>query len=145
MHKWRDLQFKADSERQIFEKLFSWSFCLKSAGRTSHTYIIGHYNPPVKIIDTYVVCVFILYISSETYSLKSAPNNRFFEKLFLAILFTSQSFCRRNNFCILFWCLAWGWNPGFTSHKPTRLQRLYSQSISSYRSRRSLVGSVLAY
>ena len=34
-----------------------------------HTYIIGHYNPSVRIIDLvshtiYIVCVLILYISS---------------------------------------------------------------------------------
>ena len=34
-----------------------------------HTYIIGHYNPSVRIIDlvshtTYVVCVIFLYIGS---------------------------------------------------------------------------------
>ena len=34
----------------------------------AHTYIIGHYNPSVRIIDlvshtTYVECVLILYIS----------------------------------------------------------------------------------
>ena len=40
-HKWRDLQFKIDSERQIFEKLlhgsfiYSQSFCKKSAERKS--------------------------------------------------------------------------------------------------------------
>ena len=36
IHEWRDLQFKVDSERQIFEKLFmailfALSFCQKSA------------------------------------------------------------------------------------------------------------------
>ena len=41
IHKWRDLQFKVDSERQLFEKLFrailfySQSFCQKSAERKS--------------------------------------------------------------------------------------------------------------
>ena len=41
IHEWRDLQFKVDSERQIFEKLFhgnfiySQSFCQKSAERKS--------------------------------------------------------------------------------------------------------------
>ena len=36
VNEWRDLQFKVDSERQIFEKLFyiySYSFCQKSAER----------------------------------------------------------------------------------------------------------------
>ena len=55
-----------------------------------HTYIIGHYNPSIKVIDlvshtTYVVCVLILYLSGGTYSLKSTPNDRFFEKLFMAV------------------------------------------------------------
>ena len=39
-----------------------------------HTYIIGHYNPSVRIIDlvsytTYVVCYNFLNISGRTYSL----------------------------------------------------------------------------
>ena len=62
-------------------------------------YIIGHYNPSVRIINlvshtTYVVCVIFLYISGGTYSLKSIPNDRFFEKLFMAILFTHRVFAR---------------------------------------------------
>ena len=96
-----------------------------------HTYMIGRYNPSVRIIDlvshtTSVVCVNFLYISGGTYSLKSIPNDRF-EKLFMAILFTLRVFARnllrgnrrRNTFCILFWCLAWDSNPGFSSNKPT--------------------------
>ena len=41
VHEWRDLQFKVDSERQIFDKVFiaiyiySQSFCQKSAERKS--------------------------------------------------------------------------------------------------------------
>ena len=60
-----------------------------------------------------MVCVLIFVISGGTYSLKSTPNDRFFEKLFMAVLIYSQSFCQRNTFCILFWCLAWGSIPGF--------------------------------
>ena len=46
-----------------------------------HTYI-GHYNLSVRIIDlvshtTYIVCVLILYISGQVYSLKSTPNGNF--------------------------------------------------------------------
>ena len=57
-----------------------------------HTYIIGHYNHSVRIMNlvsntTYAVCV-----NFETYSLKSTPNDRFFEKLFMAILFTVRVF-----------------------------------------------------
>ena len=64
-----DLKFKVDSEQQIFEKLFktnfyfnAQSFCQKSDERKSpKIYIIGHYNPSVRISDlashhTYVVC-----------------------------------------------------------------------------------------
>ena len=96
------------------------------------TYIIGHYNPSVKIIDlvshtTRVVCVNFIHKWRGTYSLLLTPATDSFEKLFLVILFTLRDFSRsrlrgnrqRNNICILFWCLAWGSNPGFMSHKPT--------------------------
>ena len=87
------------------------------------------YNPSVRIIDLvsrtiYVVCVnFIL----KWRDLQSTLNDRFFEKLFMAILFTLGVYVRnllignrrRNTFCILFWCLAWDSNPGFSSNKPT--------------------------
>ena len=33
-----------------------------------------------------MLCVLILYISDETYSLKSTPDDRVFEKQFMAIL-----------------------------------------------------------
>ena len=68
------------------------------------------------------------HLCGGTYSLKSTPNDRFFEKLFMASLIYSQSFCqksaergnrRRNTFRISFWCLAWHSNPGFSSNKPT--------------------------
>ena len=36
----------------------------------------------------------ILYISGGTYSLKSTANDRYFEKLFMAILFTLRVFAR---------------------------------------------------
>ena len=71
--------------------------------------------------------VLILYISGGTYSLKSTANDRFFEKLFMAISYLLSELLpeicweenrRRNTFRILFWCLAWGSNPGFSSNKP---------------------------
>ena len=50
--------------------------------RIEHTYIIGHYNPSVRIIDlvshTTYFCVLFLFTSGGTYSLKSTPNDRFF-------------------------------------------------------------------
>ena len=51
-----------------------------STGYNIHTYIIGHYNPSVRIID--LVSYTTLYISGGTYSLKSTPNDRFFVKTF---------------------------------------------------------------
>ena len=67
IYKWRDLQFKVDSEPQIF-----WE--------TSH-------------------------------------DNFFTHRVFARNLLRGNY--RRNTFCILFWCLVWGSNPGFTSNKPT--------------------------
>ena len=69
-------------------KFFCRIFCYrKLVIRTNiHTYIIGHYNPSVKIIDLvshtiYVVCVLILYMSGETYSLKSTPSGRLLREI----------------------------------------------------------------
>ena len=55
-----------------------------------HTYIIGHYNPSVRIIDlvSHTTYRLILYISDGTYS--STSNDRFFEKLFMAMLYISD-------------------------------------------------------
>ena len=73
-----------------------------------------------------MLCVLILYISSGTYSIKSTPNDRFLRNYFMAGLFTLIVFARnllrgnrrKNTFRILFWCLAWDSDPGFTSNKP---------------------------
>ena len=73
---------------QVNKLVYKLLYCLLSG--FIHTYIIGRYNLSVRIIDlvshtTYVVCVNFLYISGGTYSLKSTPNDRVFEKLFMAI------------------------------------------------------------
>ena len=65
-----------DSYLTVFTKIF-----LIFVGEHNFTYIIGHYTPSVRIIDRV--------------SHRSTPNDRFFEKLFMAILFTSQSFCQK--------------------------------------------------
>ena len=79
-----------------------------------------------------MLCVLILYISGGTYSLKSTPNDRFLEKLFMAILFTlrvlARNLLRRNRrrkyaFRISFCCLACYSNPGFSSNKLTHFLR----------------------
>ena len=68
IHKWWDLQFKVDSERQIFWETLHGSF----------------------------------FTLSRVFARNLLRANR-----------------RRNTFRILFWCLAWGSNPCFTSNKPT--------------------------
>ena len=67
-----------------------------------------------------MLCVLILYINGGTYGLKSTPNDKFFEKLFMAIFIYSQSFCQKSaerkspkKY------LAWESNLGFSSNKPT--------------------------
>ena len=44
-----------------------------------------------------MLCVLILYKSGGTYSLRPTPNYRFFETLFMAVLFYSQSFCQNSS------------------------------------------------
>ena len=44
-----------------------------------------------------MLCVLILYISGGTHSLKSTPNDRFFEKLFMAIFIYSLSFFQKSS------------------------------------------------
>ena len=97
-----------------------------------HTYIIGHHNPSVRIIDlashtTYVVCVNFIHKWRDLQFKVDSERQIFFEKLFMAILFTLRVFAgnllrgnrRRNIFRISLWCLAWDSNPGFSSNKPT--------------------------
>ena len=73
-----------------------------------HTYIIGHYNPSVRIIDlvshtTYVVCVnFYMWVAGP---LREICWEQIAEEMFF--------------FYISFWCLTWGLNSGLTSNKPT--------------------------
>ena len=87
----------------------------------------------IRIIDlvshtTYVVCTHFIHKLRDLQS-KSTPNDRFFEKIFMALSLTLRVrvFARnllrgnrqRNAFRILFWCLALDSNPGFSSNKPT--------------------------
>ena len=80
---------------------------------------------------------------AEPTVLKSTPNDRFFvvfEKLFLAVFCqkSAERKSRRNIFQILFWCLAWGSNPGFMSNnntlstRPRRLCIIVIYFIQSY-------------
>ena len=74
------------------------------------------------------MCVNFIHKWQDLQFKKSTPRDRFvFEKLVMAILFTLRVFARnvlrgnrrRNTFRILFWCLPWGSNSGFSSNKPT--------------------------
>ena len=100
-----------------------------------HTYIIDHYNPAVRIIHlvphtTYVGCVNFIHkwrnlqfkVDSEwqifdfweTFSWQFYLLSRVFARNLL------RGNRRRNTFRILFWCLAWGSNSGFTFNNPTQ-------------------------
>ena len=100
--------------------------CFLKVTPQNNTYILQS-RLLTKFLTPLMLCVLILYIRGGTYILKSTPNDRFFEKLFLAIFIYSQSFCQKcaerkspkKYFSYLFWCLAWGSNPCFTSNKPT--------------------------
>ena len=64
-----------------------------------HTYIIGHYNPSVRIIDlvshtTYVVCVNFLYISGGTYSRLRTTDLRNFSWQFYLLSEFLPEICR---------------------------------------------------
>ena len=125
---YKNIHLKVSSQRKL--KLlwilgttkFTWiwiDWLLHSKCINIQTYIIGHYNPLVRIIDlvshtAYVVCVNFIHKWRGTYSLKSTPNDRFFENLLWQFIFTLRVFARnllrvnrrRNTFGISFWCLA---------------------------------------
>ena len=66
MGKWND--------KKPFLKVIFWAIKVRSY---IHTYIIGQYNPSVRIIAL---------VSYTTYVVASTPNDRFFEKLSMSIL-----------------------------------------------------------
>ena len=87
------------------------------------TYIIGHYNPSVSIIDlvyhtSYVVCIYFRHKwRNLQFKIDPFHGNSIYSHNFCRNLLRGNR--RKNTFCILLWCLAWGSNPGFTSNKPT--------------------------
>ena len=64
------------------------------------TYIIGHYNPSVRIMDlvsytTYVVCVNFIHKWRDLQFKVDSERQFFLEKLFMAFNY-SQSFCQKS-------------------------------------------------
>ena len=62
---------------------------------------MGHYNPSVRIIDlvshtTYIVCVNFIHKWLDLQFKVDSERQIFFEKLFMAILFTSQIFFQKS-------------------------------------------------
>ena len=93
-----------------------------------HTYIIGHYNPSIRIIDlvshsTYVVCVNFIHKWRDLQFKVDFKRQIFWETFRDNFIFTFRVFARnllrgnrrRNIMRILFW---WGSNPGLSSNKP---------------------------
>ena len=112
-----------------------------------HTYIIGHYNPSVRIIDlfshtTYIVCVNFIHKCRESTVQSRLRTTDFLKNFSWQFYLLSACFARNllrgnrriNTFRILFWCLAWGSNPGFSSNKPT-YYLLSNDGFSVYKSR----------
>ena len=100
-----------DSHQRIWVFVIVWLFS-RIIDLVSHT--------------TYVVCVNVNFIQFKV----DPERQLFWETFHSRFLFTLRVFARnllrgnrrRNTFCILFRCLAWGSNPGFTSNTlPTRL------------------------
>ena len=98
----------------------------------AHTYIIGHYNPSVRIIDlvshtTYVVCGNFIHKWRDL-QFKVDTDLQNFWQTFHGKFINTQCFCKKSAerifskkslFSILFWCLACCSNPGFTTNKST--------------------------
>ena len=62
-----------------------------------------------------MLCVLILYINSDS-------GKQIFWETFHGNFICSeflQEICWINTFCILFWCVEWGSNLGFSANKPT--------------------------
>ena len=79
-----------------------------------HTYIIGHYNPSVRItaqlLTPLMLCAFILYVSFGTYSLTSTQNDRFFFRSFLiAEILYQKSAEKKSPKKYIFRFEAWPW------------------------------------
>ena len=64
-----------------------------------------------------MLCVLILYISGGTYRLKSTPNDRLFEKIFMTILFTLRVFVRN--------LLRGSWNLDFGPTNKRALKKIH--------------------
>ena len=98
-----------------------------ACSETIHTYIIGHYNPSVRIIDlvshtTYVVCV-VLWRDLQ---FKVDSERQIFWEIFHGNFNYSQSFCQKSaerkspkKYFLYFVLMSGLANPGFSSNKPT--------------------------
>ena len=104
IHKWRDLQFKVNSERQIFLRHFSWQF-----------YMLSELLPEICWEEIAEELLFV---------------DDFYQKLFMAILYALTAFARnllRGR--MRFWWLASSANPGSTSNKPTHYLLDYGKRL----------------
>ena len=100
---------------KLFISIFIYyqSFC-QSTVITLQTYIIGHYNPSVRINDLVCHTTYVVYVNFiHKWQDRTTDFLRYFSCQFL---FTLWDFarnllrrnCRTNTLRILFWCLAWG-------------------------------------
>ena len=87
-------------------------------GNHLHTYIIGHYNPSVRVIDlvshkTYVVCVNFLH---KWRDLQFKVDSKRFWETFHG---NAERKSPKNYFLYFVLMSGLGFNPGFMSNKPT--------------------------
>ena len=88
-----------DATRTLCGKVLSTEEKVKrSKGTYIHNWSLQHFSQDnwTQFLTPPMLYVLILYISGGTNSLKATPNYRFFKKLFMAILFYSQSFCQKS-------------------------------------------------
>ena len=93
---------KRNMKNKIYLRRFSSSrfFFLKTPRVNIHTYIIGHYNPSVRIIDLvshtiYVVCVIFIHKWWDL-QLNVDSERQIFKKLFHGTFIYSHSFCQKS-------------------------------------------------
>ena len=72
---------------------------IRQCGQYIHTFIIGHYNPSVRItaqlLTPLMLCVLILYVNGGTCSSTLTPNDRFLKNFCIAdCLYTLRVFAR---------------------------------------------------
>ena len=110
-----------DVKKQMSAKrTFRYSSAIYESLKLSETITYIHNYVWIIVLvshTTYVVCVNFIHTWRDL-QFKVDSSRQIFWETFIAWNLQRGN-CRRNTFCILFWCLAWGANRGFSSNKLT--------------------------